>query len=296
MAENALAKKLLIKPGQRILILNAPPNYVAQLGELPPDSVLSQKAEGLFDFVHVFAHSKAELDQLAPQAIQLLKKDALFWISYPKVSSKAYVDLNRDKGWGAVTSAGFEGVSLISIDETWSAMRFRPVVKPAEGRVGSRSNNVVSKQEFEVELIKDDNTSGVGFAVPFKVQEVYGTKAQVKVRGTIDGVPYRGLIAPYGGIHYMGVIKELREAIGRKAGDRVRVVMEIDTEERTVVVPDDFRQALEKNEVAREIFDKFAYSHRKAYVQWIEDAKRQETRRNRIEKAVERIAEGIKFS
>jgi uncharacterized protein YdeI (YjbR/CyaY-like superfamily) len=53
---------------------------------------------------------------------------------------------------------------------------------------------------------------------------------------------------------------------------------------------------LQKDEVAREIFDKFAYSHRKAYVQWIEDAKRQETRRNRIEKAVERIAEGIKFS
>jgi hypothetical protein len=209
MAENALAKKLLIKPGQHILILNAPPSYITQLGELLSDTVLSQKAEGQFDLVQVFAYSQAELEQFAPQAFQSLKKDALFWISYPKVSSRAYVDLNRDKGWEAITSAGFEGVSLISIDETWSAMRFKPV----KGGTGSRPKSVVSK-----------------------------------------------------------------------------------TEERTVIVPDDFRQALEKNEVAGEIFDKFAYSHRKEYVQWIEDAKRQETRRNRIEKAVERIAEGIKFS
>src|SRR5712691_5969779 len=119
MAENALAKKLLIKPGQRLLILNAPPSYITQLGALPPGIVLSQEAEGQFDFVQVFAHSQAELDQFAPQAIQSLKKDALFWISYPKVSSKAYVDLNRDKGWETVNNAGFEGVSLISIDETW---------------------------------------------------------------------------------------------------------------------------------------------------------------------------------
>jgi hypothetical protein len=152
------------------------------------------------------------------------------------------------------------------------------------------------KQEFEVELIKDDQTSGVGFVVPFNVQEVYGTKAQVKVRGTVDGFPYRGSIAPYGGIHYMGVKKEIRDAIGKTHGDSVRVVMEVDTEERVVTVPEDFKQALEKNIKAKEIFDNFAYTHRKEYVQWIEEAKKQETRKNRIKQAVERIAEDRKFS
>src|SRR5258708_37355769 len=110
MTQHALVKKLQIKPGQRMLILNAPPDYVAQLGVLPPYTVLSQEAEGLYDFVHLFAQSKAELDQLALQAIRSLKKDATFWISYPKASSKAYIDLNRDNGWETITDAGFERV------------------------------------------------------------------------------------------------------------------------------------------------------------------------------------------
>lgn len=152
------------------------------------------------------------------------------------------------------------------------------------------------KQEFEAQLVKDDQTSAVAITVPFSVLEVYGTKAQVKVRGTIAKFPYRGSIVPYGGIHYMGVKREIREAIGKSQGDWVKVVMEVDTEERTVTVPEDFKQALEIYPKAREIFDNFAYTHRKEYVQWIEGAKRQETRANRIKKALEMIAGGTKFS
>ena len=106
----------------------------------------------------------------------------------------------------------------------------------------------MSKQEFDVELFKDENSSGIGFIVPFKVEEVYGKRSQVKVRGTIDNYPYRSSIAPMGnGMHGMVVKKEIREAIRKSAGDKVHVIMEIDTEERIVNVPDDFRQALEKN-------------------------------------------------
>ncbi len=67
-------------------------------------------------------------------------------------------------------------------------------------------------------------------------------------------------------------------------------------EARTVVVPDDFQAALDANPMALMIFNKFAFTHRKEYVRWIESAKKQETREGRIQKAIERIAEGVKFS
>ena len=154
----------------------------------------------------------------------------------------------------------------------------------------------MSKQEFEVTLKKPEDIDGVYFLVPFNVQEVYGTKAHVKVRGTIDGYPYRGLIANMGEGHCMVVRKEIRWAIGKSAGDTVKVVMELDREPRIVVVPADFQHALENNIKANEMFQAFSYTHKKEYVEWIESAKRPETRANRINKAVEQIAVGRKRS
>jgi hypothetical protein len=153
----------------------------------------------------------------------------------------------------------------------------------------------MSRQEFEVMLKKPEGIDGAYFLVPFNVQEVYGTKAQVKVRGTIDGCPYRGSIANMGEGHCMVVKKEIREAIGKSGGDTVKVVMEIDTEPRTVVVPEDLQQALEANTKAKEIFESYSYTHRKEYVEWITGAKKQETRENRIKKTVEKIAIGRKL-
>jgi len=67
-------------------------------------------------------------------------------------------------------------------------------------------------------------------------------------------------------------------------------------EAKVVIVPADFQAALNDNPEALHVFTNFAYSHRKEYVRWIEEAKKQETRDNRIQKAVERIAQKIKFS
>ena len=154
----------------------------------------------------------------------------------------------------------------------------------------------MKRQEFEVTLLKPPDIDGAYFIVPFNVPEVYGTKAHVKVRGTIDGFPYRGLIANMGEGHCMVVKKEIRQVIGKSAGDTVKVVMDIDTEPRIVEVPEDFQQVLNNNPKAKEIFDTFSYTHKKEYVQWIEGAKKQETRENRIKKAIEQIGGGKKRS
>ncbi len=149
----------------------------------------------------------------------------------------------------------------------------------------------VTRMEFEAELIKDNGTSGAGIKVPFDVQKAFGSKGRIKVKGTIDGYPYRGSIHPYGGVHYLGVRKEIRDAIVKKPGDYVSIVMEVDTEPRIVEVPGDLRRALDINEAAREEFERCSYSHKKEYVDWIVESKKPETRGRRINKLLEMLVE-----
>jgi hypothetical protein len=145
-------------------------------------------------------------------------------------------------------------------------------------------------QTFDTILLKDDNTSGAGIRIPFDVQEAFGKKGRVPVKCTIDGYPYQGSIVPYGGTYYMGVVKKIREAIAKTYGDTVHVVMELDDGLRVVKVPEDFAQALTGNEKARQAFEKLSYSHKREYLEWIEGAKKEETRQRRIAKAVEKLA------
>ena len=127
MSGTPLLKKLGIKPKQRIIILNAPNEYREQLGELPTDVELSTTLNGAFDMVHIFVKNKAEIDQYAPSAIQAVKPGGLLWFSYPKKSAKIPTDISRDVGWDAISNAGWRPVTLISIDDVWSAFRFRPL-------------------------------------------------------------------------------------------------------------------------------------------------------------------------
>lgn len=130
MSERTLTQKLGTKAGHKCLILNASDAYLEALGELPPNTALATQPDGSsFDAVQVFVHNKAEVDTLAPIAIDALKHDGLLWITYPKKSSKIKTDITRDIGWEAVNAKGLEIVAAISIDDTWSGLRFRPSEK-----------------------------------------------------------------------------------------------------------------------------------------------------------------------
>jgi hypothetical protein len=129
MASSSLVKKLQFKAGQRAVIINPPPGYFDELGPLPQDVELAEHPDGSFDFVQVFTKDKSELERFLPSALQAIKHDALLWIAYPKGGVKAGTDLNRDILWNAVAEHHFSGVTLISLNEVWSAMRFRPSEK-----------------------------------------------------------------------------------------------------------------------------------------------------------------------
>ncbi len=126
MADSPLTKRLGIKAGQRVLILNAPEGYRELLGELPEGVDLSTSADGLFDVVQAFVHDKADIDASAPVALAALKPGGVLWFAHPKKSAKLKTDISRDVGWDVLHQAGMEGIATISIDATWSGIRFRP--------------------------------------------------------------------------------------------------------------------------------------------------------------------------
>ncbi len=153
----------------------------------------------------------------------------------------------------------------------------------------------MSKRAFEVTLEKTPGMDSAFLTVPFSVKEVFGTRGLVKVKGTINGAPFRSSLFPRGkGKHYMVVNKLLREAIGKTAGDRVKVFLDVDTEERIVTVPEDVQKVLGKRKKIKAFFDSLSYTHKKEYVAWIEEAKKPETRAARIKKMPEMLAKKFK--
>ncbi len=151
--------------------------------------------------------------------------------------------------------------------------------------------------DFQATLIRPNATGSWTYLnIPFSVEVGFGSKGQVKVRGTLNAHALRGSLMPHGdGTHYLVVNKSIRDAIGVTEGDTVSVSIEQDTEQRSVVVPDDLRALLDIDEAARTAFEKFSYSHQKEYVDWIESAKTPETRQRRIQSAAEKIVQRVRL-
>ena len=153
----------------------------------------------------------------------------------------------------------------------------------------------MNKREFEAVIEKPPKTPGAYVIIPFDVREVYGTKGRVQVKAAFDGYAYRGSLAPMGGgRHVLGVRKDIQQAIGKTHGDRVKVVIEPDTEPRVVTVPKDLQKLLDENPKGKAVFEKLSYTHRKEYVNWIESAKKEETRQRRLERSLEMLQENVK--
>ncbi len=116
--------------------------------------------------------------------------------------------------------------------------------------------------------------------------------ARCPVRGTINGFPFRSSAFPTGdGTHQISVNKSMREGAKAGPGDTVRLVLEVDTSTRTARVPEDLRKALAASPTVGTNFEKLAWSHRKAYGNWIAEAKKPETRARRIAQAIERSSQ-----
>ncbi|MGM0880967.1 MAG: YdeI/OmpD-associated family protein [Bacillota bacterium] len=215
-----LVKKLRLSPDMKALVLKAPSdNYLEELGLTAESTIVEDGVQ--YDFVLLFVLSLSELEEYGPGAVRAVKPDGMLWITYPKGTSKIKTDINRDTGWKLMLKLDMEGVAMISMDDTWSSMRYRP-----EGTAKSSSR-------------------------PKRTASAIVAAA----------------------------------ASGRSSAPA--------SEEAPL--PEDLAAALQASPAAEHFFrGSLTAAKRRDFVNWITDAKRAETRTNRISATVDKLEKGLK--
>jgi bifunctional DNA-binding transcriptional regulator/antitoxin component of YhaV-PrlF toxin-antitoxin module len=155
------------------------------------------------------------------------------------------------------------------------------------------NGEAMKKYKFKARIEAGDG-GGAYVLFPYNTEKEFATKGRVPVKATFDGVPYSGSLFKYGNPqHLLGVPKAIRQQTGKAPGDTIEVVVWKDDEERVVDVPAHFK-ALLKKERLLPFFEKLSYTHRKEYCRWITEAKKEETRLKRLEKAIAMLKDGIR--
>lgn len=134
---NPLLAKLQYKGQAEVHVLSAPPELdraVSAIGAAA-QVVVDPRAKGPVAFALVFVRSRAEVAETAEPLVRKASPDAILWYAYPKKSSRRYrTDLSRDQGWESLAALGYRPVRQVSIDDDWSALRFREVPRVKASR------------------------------------------------------------------------------------------------------------------------------------------------------------------
>ena len=154
----------------------------------------------------------------------------------------------------------------------------------------------MKKLKFKVKLDGMEGSSVAALSAPFDVEEVFGTRARVPVRGTINRFPFRSSLMPMGGRHRMVVNKTIRDGAGVKPGDTVSVVMERDEAERSVEVPLLLKKELARSKTTAANWQKLSYTHQKEIALRLVNAKQEETRIRRLAKVMDILRNGEKWT
>ncbi len=151
----------------------------------------------------------------------------------------------------------------------------------------------MKKYRFNAEIRTGDG-GGAYVVFPYDVEKEFGSKGRVAVKATFNGVPYTGSLDRCGQPrHMLGLLKAIREQIGKGPGDTIEVVVWKDEGERIVTAPAQFEELM-KREGLLSFFEQLSYTHRKEYCRWITEAKREETRSKRSERAIEMLKKGVR--
>ena len=143
---------------------------------------------------------------------------------------------------------------------------------------------------FTTTVLKDKEKNATGLPVPAEAVAALGTAKKPKVKVSLNGYTYATTVAVMGDLFMLPLSAENRDAAGVKAGDTLEVTLELDTEPRTVAVPEDLAAALAQKPGATAAFDALAFSARKEVVRQVESAKAQETRDRRVAAIVEKLS------
>ena len=118
-----LKRKLDIKPGYRMCVIDPPANYWDLLGELPENVSVRELGEGVFDFIHVFARDRAQLEERIPTLRDSIVPNGALWVSWPKKASQVATDLSENVVRDLAVKNRLVDVKVAAVDGTWSGLK-----------------------------------------------------------------------------------------------------------------------------------------------------------------------------
>ena len=118
-----LAKKLGYKPGFRACVKNAPDNYAELVAPLPDDVLLSARLRRDVDLAHLFTRRRSELESQLPKLMEIIRRDGMIWVSWPKKASKVATDITEGTIRDVALPLGLVDVKVCAVDEIWSGLK-----------------------------------------------------------------------------------------------------------------------------------------------------------------------------
>lgn len=125
MSEKTIVQRLAVRPGAKVLLINAPRGYRQTIGDLPAGAKVVTKTTEPADVIQVFVASHEELATELARLKATLGPATILWVTYPKGTSKIKADINRDVIREYAATVGLQTVALFSVDDTWAALRLK---------------------------------------------------------------------------------------------------------------------------------------------------------------------------
>ncbi len=124
-SKTSLAKKLGIKEGYIMMVVNEPKHYMSLFSDFPKKVERKKKLDSeSFDFIHIFAHNFAELESIVKMVKPALKKSGTLWVSWPKGTSKIPTDIKREPIREHLLKTELVDIKVCAVDEDWSGLKF----------------------------------------------------------------------------------------------------------------------------------------------------------------------------
>ena len=121
-------KKLQYRDADALLLVNVPEDMRKHFQDAFPDIEIVEAGNEAAEasFIVSFVRSEEDIQHLSEKMGTAGLVEPLFWVAYPKKSSPRYrVAISRDRGWNSLKEAGWKPVRQVSLDDDWSAIRFR---------------------------------------------------------------------------------------------------------------------------------------------------------------------------
>jgi hypothetical protein len=118
-----LAKKLGIKDGHKMKVVNMPEYYFSLFSDMPEHVEVNDNAKKGLDFVHFFTKEMSELNKLLPQLKKQIVANGMIWVSWPKKSAKVATDVTENLIREVALQNGLVDIKVCAVDDTWSGLK-----------------------------------------------------------------------------------------------------------------------------------------------------------------------------